>query len=44
MPLKEAYENYKNEFPEVSVGLSNFCFLRPFHVKLFNQIPFLQIP
>ena len=35
---KEANEPFKNEFPEVSIGLSKFCFLRPFHVKHFDQI------
>ena len=37
--LKEAYEHFKNEFPEDSIGLSKFCSLRPFHLKIFDQIP-----
>lgn len=32
MSLKEAYEHFENKNPNVSIGLSKFCFLRPFHV------------
>jgi len=39
MSLKEANDLFKNELPEVNIGLSKFCSLRPPYVKLFDQIP-----
>ena len=39
MSLKEVYEQFKNKNPNVPIGLSKFCSLRPFHVRLFDQIP-----
>ena len=39
MLLKEAHELFTKGFEEIAIGLSKFCFLRPFQVKLFEQIP-----
>ena len=39
MLLKQAHELFTKEFEETAVGLSKFCSLRPFQVKLFEQIP-----
>ena len=39
MLLKEAYGHFRNQFPEVSIGLLKFCSLRPFYVKRLDQVP-----
>ena len=37
--LKEAHQQFSSEHPEIMIGLSKFCELRPTHVKLFDHIP-----
>ena len=39
MLLKETHEHFTKEFEEIAIGLSKFCSLRPFQVKLFWQTP-----
>ena len=39
MLLKEAHELFTKGFEEIAIGLSKFFSLRPFQVKLFEQIP-----
>ena len=39
MSLKEAYHCFREEFKDISIGLSKFSEIRPAHIKLFNQIP-----
>ena len=36
MSLKETQELFTKEFEETAIGLSKFCSLRPFQVKLFK--------
>ena len=39
MSLKEAYSKFVEQHPDVKVGLTKFCTLRPANVKLFDHIP-----
>ena len=39
MSLKEAYSKFVEQNPDVKVGLTKFCPLRPANVKLFDHIP-----
>ena len=39
MSLREAYSNFKEEYPSLKVGLTKFCEWCPAHMKLFDQIP-----
>lgn len=39
MSLKEAYSKLSEQHPDVKIGLSKFCELRPQNVKLFDHIP-----
>ena len=39
MSLKEAYSKFVEQHPDVKVGLTKFCMLRPANVKLFDHIP-----
>ena len=39
MSLREAYNKFKEEHPNIKVGLSKVCKLRPPYIKLFDHLP-----
>jgi hypothetical protein len=39
MSLKEAHQMFIMQNPNIQIGLSKFCELRPKHIKLFDSIP-----
>ena len=39
MPLREAYNKFKEQHSTVTTSLSKFCELRPANVKVFDHLP-----